>query len=81
MDGKQIIVSRELIREVVDEHMRESGVLDLLDAAKKLAGTTDAAFALIEGDPHQWSARPCQTCAAVSSLLGRPFGCVKKQKG
>jgi hypothetical protein len=36
---------------------------------------TGAAFDLIENDPHQWSARPCQTCQAVSSIIGRPFGC------
>ncbi len=26
-------------------------------------------------DGHQWSDRPCQTCLAVTSLIGRPFGC------
>ncbi len=40
-----------------------------------------AAFKLIEADPHQWSSRPCQTCRAVSLLIGRDFGCnaAKKQ--
>jgi len=32
---------------------------------------------VMQADPHQWSARPCQTCAAVSAMAGRPFGCVK----
>ncbi len=35
---------------------------------------------LIESDPHSWSSRPCQTCNQVSTLLGRPFGCQRKQK-
>lgn len=34
-----------------------------------------AVLRLIESDPHQWSARPCQTCRAVSTLAGRAFGC------
>ena len=44
-------------------------------AAKEIA---DAALDLIEQDPHQFSKRPCQTCRAVSRLVGRSFGCVKK---
>lgn len=36
----------------------------------------NAALQLIESDPHQFSARPCPTCAAVTSLAGRPFGCI-----
>jgi hypothetical protein len=38
----------------------------------------EAVARLFEADPHQWSKRPCQTCLAVSSLLTRPFGCIKK---
>ena len=38
----------------------------------------EAVLSLIQRDPHQWSARPCQTCQAVSTLAGRPFGCVAK---
>lgn len=37
----------------------------------------DAALNLIQDDPHQWSGRGCQTCKAVSTLVGRSFGCVK----
>ena len=33
---------------------------------------------LIEGDPHQWSSRPCQTCRAVSQLARIRFGCMNK---
>lgn len=35
----------------------------------------DAALRVIEGDPHMFSTRPCQTCRTVSSLVARPFGC------
>jgi hypothetical protein len=45
---------------------------DVLAAARVLA---NAALQAIQDDPHQWSARPCPTCRAVSSLVGRPFGC------
>lgn len=31
---------------------------------------------LLQGDPHQWSKRPCATCRAVSSIVGEPFGCL-----
>lgn len=31
---------------------------------------------LIQHDPHQWSKRPCATCAAISTILGEPFGCL-----
>lgn len=35
----------------------------------------DAVLNLIQSDPHQWSERPCPTCAGVSAMIGRPFGC------
>lgn len=34
---------------------------------------------LIDNDPHMWSTRPCPTCKAISSMIGRPFGCIKKR--
>lgn len=36
----------------------------------------DAALRLLQDDPHMWSHRPCATCRAVSSIVGRPFGCL-----
>lgn len=30
---------------------------------------------IISVDGHSWSDRPCQTCRAVSGLIGEPFGC------
>lgn len=46
---------------------------DIVQAAAQVL--VDAALRLIEVDPHQWSPRPCPTCRAVSSIVGRPFGC------
>lgn len=39
-----------------------------------------AVTCLIQSDPHQWSKRPCKTCAAVSAILGEPFGCLTYNK-
>ena len=44
----------------------------------------DAVVETIGIDGHGWSDRPCQTCKAVSGLIGRPFGCYwyqAKKKG
>ncbi len=30
---------------------------------------------LLQDDPHQWSERPCPTCRAIGSVVGKPFGC------
>jgi hypothetical protein len=35
----------------------------------------ESVASVIERDPHHWKPRPCQTCRAISTLLGRPFGC------
>lgn len=35
----------------------------------------DAVVETIGIDGHQWSNRPCQTCLAITGLIGRPFGC------
>jgi hypothetical protein len=65
-----------LIVRLIEE--KTAPLLARLDKVKDLVASTDAAFNLIESDPHQWSPRPCQTCSAVSAILGRPFGCSKK---
>jgi len=36
-----------------------------------------AVLRLLQDDPHQWSDRPCYTCQAISSIAGKPFGCVE----
>lgn len=48
------------------------------DAAVRSAASMlmEAALRVLENDPHSWSKRPCSTCETVSSLAGRPFGCV-----
>lgn len=40
----------------------------------------DVALELLQRDPHQWSTRPCSTCRAISSIIGKPFGCYLYQK-
>jgi hypothetical protein len=35
----------------------------------------EAVVETIGVDGHSWSDRPCQTCLAVSALIGRPYGC------
>ncbi len=52
---------------------------DIIRAAAFLIA--DIALDVIEEDPHSWSSRPCPTCKTVSSLIGRPFGCIKKAGG
>lgn len=37
----------------------------------------DATLDLIQGDPHQWSTRPCPTCRTVSKMMGKNFGCYR----
>lgn len=54
--------------------------VELLRAVNKFELRTAELLArLFEGDPHQWSKRPCPTCRPISELLGRPFGCVKER--
>lgn len=30
---------------------------------------------IIYADSHHWSTRPCETCKAITAILGKPFGC------
>ena len=34
----------------------------------------------IYADPHQWSKRPCETCKAITGILGKTFGCYRYQE-
>ena len=36
---------------------------------------TEPVLRLWESDPHQFSSRPCSTCQAITSIVGRSFGC------
>lgn len=40
----------------------------------------EAVLRVIQADPHQWSRRPCQSCRAVSAIVGKPFGCYEYQR-
>ena len=31
----------------------------------------DTVLDLLQNDPHQWSTRPCDTCKAISSIVGK----------
>ena len=55
---------------------RESTADEYIQAAARVL--LQSVVKLIEADPHQWSKRPCGTCAAVSTIIGRPFGCQAK---
>lgn len=35
----------------------------------------DSVVETIGIDGHMWSDRPCQTCLAITGLIGRPYGC------
>ncbi len=35
---------------------------------------------IIYTDPHQWSKRPCETCKAITGILGKPFGVTDYKK-
>lgn len=54
----------------------EQASLEVVQACARVL--VRAALALIEGDPHQYSTRPCPTCRTISNLMAEPFGCNKK---
>ncbi len=54
--------------------MSDADVQKVIKAAALLMAET--ALQMIEKDPHQYSSRPCETCRVISSLIGRPFGCM-----
>jgi hypothetical protein len=55
-----------------------------LDAVRKRVDALEtllpsAVLDLIQGDPHNWSNRPCPTCQPITTMIGRPFGCYRYQ--
>ena len=40
----------------------------------------DLILDLLNKDPHQFGARPCQTCKTISAIANRPFGCELRGK-
>lgn len=58
----------------------EAAVHQPIDFTPFVVERAETVARLFEADPHQFSTRPCSTCRAVSSLLGRSFGCDAKAK-
>lgn len=55
-------------------YYRSAAMNELQQAVDVVMG---AVLRLLQDDGHQWSERPCSTCQAVSSIAGKPFGCVE----
>lgn len=72
---------KALVKTTTQEYLVESGLVGVLEKTQAVVTAADAAFDLIETDPHSWSPRPCPTCRTVSTLIGRDFGCVKVRAG
>lgn len=64
------------MNEAMSPSYEETTHAEIIQAAARVI--VNAVTDLIQADPHQWSKRPCATCAAVSTLLGKPFGCQTK---
>jgi hypothetical protein len=71
-------MNQQINHEAVFEVNLQHQMKQLLTAT--LAVHTEVILRLIEADPHQWSSRPCPTCRAISGIIDRPFGCVKKRE-
>ncbi len=71
-------MSEDMVRRL----MKMERILDLVEAKIEFlegeATSFKRAFELLEVDPHSFSSRPCQTCMAVSTLIGRSYGCSKR---
>lgn len=59
-------------------------VEDLLQLARiigeheKKSDRLQAVADVLDGDGHTFSLRPCETCAFVTKMIGRPFGCDRR---
>lgn len=56
----------------------ESLAHEPLDITKAIVLVAETVARTMETDPHQFGKRPCQTCRAISGLVGRAFGCERK---
>ena len=77
-DGECVICLKDEIRQIRSVFDAEQKKRDELtqQAVKAAVGVIMGSVVETIGvDGHQWSDRPCQTCKAVSGLIGRPFGC------
>ena len=51
---------------------------EIIQAAAQIL--IDPVLNLLQEDAHSWSDRPCGTCRAISSIVGKPFGCYEYQR-
>ena len=58
--------------------MADYQIDDVIKAAARVL--LEPVLSLLQNDPHQWSTRPCETCRAISSIVGRDFGCILHAK-
>ena len=58
-----------------------ANLIDACSRYKSQAEQLKMALSLTEADPHQFSKRPCTTCQTITTLIQRPFGCVKCRTG
>lgn len=62
-------------KRLVEEVLAKHSMTDEEAIQKAAAIINKAALDLLQVDPHDWSTRPCQTCRAISAIIGRRFGC------
>lgn len=69
----------------IEERLRalEKMAHEPVDFAALVGERAELIARLWEVDPHGFSSRPCQTCSAITAILGRDFGCdaYAKRKG
>ena len=79
--AKFLACARKLPNNAVEDSALLYFAITELDAELRrvegLLEARDAALDTIQGDPHQWSKRPCPTCRAITTTFGRDFGCTK----
>lgn len=68
---------------ILDDHSKrlrnlEAVAHEPVNFSRLVVERAEAVASVLERDPHQFSTRPCATCRAVTSILGRPFGCVRR---
>lgn len=56
--------------------MTDDEAKQIVEAAAKVL--LEAVTDVLDRDPHCWSYRPCDTCRLVSTIIGKPFGCIRK---
>ena len=65
--------NRALAQLAVEEKEKEKITQQAVKAAVSII--MDRVVETIGVDGHSWSDRPCQTCKAISGMIGRPYGC------